>query len=186
MVVLPHLQFLILGFTALYYIAVFGDLMNHMNLPLLVSCKNVYCDGIYDLCHVGHKNLFRAALKNGNRLFVGVVGDKDANNYKRPPIMTAAEREAEVASCKCVTKVIANAPCFGLTKEFIEEHHIHVVCFGQEYLDRFPDPKDDPYYSVPRLMGIAEPLPRTEGLSTSDLIKRIQGMQPADQKKSPT
>jgi len=73
--------------------------------------------------------LFHKALKLGNRLFVGVVGDKDANSYKRPPIMTAAERESEVASCKCVTKVIPNAPCFGLTEEFIKEHHIHVVAF---------------------------------------------------------
>jgi len=95
-VVVPHLQFLILCFVTFYYIAIFADLMNHMNMPLLQACKNVYCDGIYDLCHVGHKNLFRHALTYGNRLFVGVIGDEDANNYKRPPVMSAAEREAEV------------------------------------------------------------------------------------------
>merc|ERR1719335_2110093 len=109
-------------------------------MPHLTVCRNVYCDGIYDLCHIGHKNLFREALKNGNRLFVGVVGDTDANNYKRPPVMSASERENEVASCKCVTKVIQNAPCFGLTEEFILQHRIHVVAFGQEYLERFPNP----------------------------------------------
>jgi len=157
-----------------YYISVFGDLMNHLNLPLLQKCTNVYCDGVYDLCHVGHKNLFRKALSYGNRLIVGVVGDKDAKEYKRPPVMTAAEREAEVGSCKCVTKVVPNSPCFGLTKEFIEKHKIHKVAFGQEYVDRYPDPADDPYYKVPRQMGIGIPLPRTPGLSTSDLIKRIQ------------
>eukprot|EP00405_Crypthecodinium_cohnii_P019301 CAMPEP_0206472724 /NCGR_PEP_ID=MMETSP0324_2-20121206/32390_1 /ASSEMBLY_ACC=CAM_ASM_000836 /TAXON_ID=2866 /ORGANISM="Crypthecodinium cohnii, Strain Seligo" /LENGTH=488 /DNA_ID=CAMNT_0053947417 /DNA_START=144 /DNA_END=1611 /DNA_ORIENTATION=- len=185
LVVLPHLSFITCVFVAFYYVGVFADLMYHMNLPLLQVVRNVYCDGIYDLCHVGHKNLFRKALTLGNRLFVGVVGDDDANSYKRPPIMTAAERENEVASCKCVTKVIPNAPCFGLTREFIEKHKIHIVAFGQEYLERFPDPKDDPYYRVPREMGIAKPLPRTEGLSTSDLIKRIQS-RAADEKKSPT
>jgi choline-phosphate cytidylyltransferase len=184
-VVMPHLHFLMFFFAACYYIAVFGTLMAHMNLPLLQVIKNVYCDGIYDLCHIGHKNLFRSALKNGNRLFVGVVGDTDANNYKRPPVMSASERENEVSSCKCVTKVIQNAPCFGLTEEFIKRHRIHVVCCGQEYIDRFPDPDNDPYYKVPRKMGIAKPLPRTDGLSTSDLIKRIQNMG-ADVKKSPT
>jgi len=182
LVILPHLNFLILCFVVFYYITVFGDLMNHLNLPLFQMCSNVYCDGIYDLCHVGHKNVFRKALKFGNRLFVGVVGDTDANDYKRPPIMSAAEREAEVGSCKCVTKVIGNAPCFGLTQEFIKEHRIHLVCFGQEYLDRFPDPEDDPYYKVPRKMGIARPLARTPGLSTSDLIARIQS-RGADEKK---
>lgn len=186
MVIMPHLQFLILCFVVFYYIAIFGDLMNHMNLPLLQVCRNVYCDGIYDLCHIGHKNLFKKALKLGNRLFVGVVGDEDANNYKRPPVMTAKERETEVASCKCVTKVIPNSPCFGLTEEFIRQHRIHVVAFGQEYLDRFPNPDDDPYYKAARKMGIAHPMPRTEGLSTSDLIKRIQGMGSAAEKRSPT
>ena len=103
-----------------------------------------------------------------------------------PPIMSAAERCAEVEACKAGTKVIPNAPCFGLTKEFLDEHQIHVVAYGEEDLERFPNPKDDPYYRVPREMGIARPLPRTQGLSTSDLIRRIQKARPADQKKSPT
>jgi len=184
MVVMPHLQFLILCFVVFYYIAVFADLMNHMNMPLLQVCRNVYCDGIYDLCHIGHKNLFKRALKQGNRLFVGVVGDKDANAYKRPPVMTAAEREIEVAACRCVTKVIPNSPCFGLTEEFIKVHRIHVVAFGEEYQERFPNPDDDPYYKVPRKMGIAIPMPRTEGFSTSEIIKRIQSRAP-DEKKTP-
>lgn len=176
----------ILALVMVYYIAVFADLCSYLNMPLLTSCRNVYCDGIYDLCHIGHKLLFQNALQFGNRLFVGVVGDKDANNYKRPPIMTHDERCAEVEACKAVTKVIPNAPCFGITREFLDEHQIHVVAYGQEYLERYPDPKDDPYYRVPREMGIASPLPRTQGLSTSDLIRRIQQALPADEKKSPT
>lgn len=183
MVLLPQAHFIVFCFVVFYYMAVFNDLMIHMNLPLLQRCTNVYCDGIYDLCHVGHKNLFRRALTNGNRLLVGVVGDEDANNYKRPPIMSASERESEVSSCKCVTKVIPNAPCFGLTEEFIRKHRIHVVAFGMEYEERYPDPATDPYYKVPRQMGIAKPMPRTAGLSTSELISRIQA-RGTDQKKA--
>lgn len=111
----------------------FGDLCTYMNLPLLTTNVNVYCDGVYDLCHIGHKNLFKAALKFGTRLYVGVVGDKDAMNYKRPPIMSMEERAAEVEACKGVHKVIKNSPCFGITQEFVEEHMIHVVCHGVEY-----------------------------------------------------
>lgn len=165
-----------------YYIAVFADLCAYLNMPLMTVCRNVYCDGVYDLCHIGHKTLFRNALMFGNRLFVGVVGDEDASGYKRPPIMTHDERCAEVEGCKSVTKVIRNSPCFGLTKEFLDYHQIHVVAFGEEYLERYPNPDDDPYYSIPRKMGIARPLPRTKGLSTSDLIKRIQSSKPADQR----
>ena len=100
--------------------------------------------------------------------------------------MTSDERCAEVEACKAVTKVIPDAPCFGLTREFLDLHQIHVVAYGEEYLERYPDPNDDIYYKVPRLMGIARPLPRTQGLSTSDLIQRIQAAPPAGAKKSPT
>ena len=176
----------ILALVMVYYIAVFADLCSYLNMPLLTSCRNVYCDGVYDLCHIGHKLLFQNALQFGNRLFVGVVGDEDANTYKRPPIMTHDERCAEVEACKAVTKVIPNAPCFGITREFLDDHQIHVVAFGEEYCERYPNPQDDPYYRVPREMGIASPLPRTQGLSTSDLIRRIQNARPAEEKQSPT
>jgi len=176
----------ILTLVIIYYIAVFGDLCYFLNMPLLTVCRNVYCDGVYDLCHIGHKILFKRALAYGNRLFVGVVGDADASAYKRPPIMSHAERCAEVEGCKSVTKVIQNAPCFGLTQEFLDLHQIHVVAFGEEYLERYPNPDDDPYYGYVRKIGIAKPLPRTQGLSTSDLIQRIQKARPAEEKNSPT
>jgi choline-phosphate cytidylyltransferase len=175
----------IITLVTVYYIAVFADLSSYLNLPLLATCRNVYCDGVYDLCHIGHKRAFQNALACGNRLYVGVVGDEDASNYKRPPVMSHAERCAEVEACKAVTLVIPNAPCFGLTQEFLDEHQIHVVAFGEEYLTKYPDPKDDPYYSLVRLQGIGYPLPRTNTLSTTDLIKRIQESGTLE-KKSPT
>uniref|UniRef100_A0A7S3Q196 ethanolamine-phosphate cytidylyltransferase n=1 Tax=Chaetoceros debilis TaxID=122233 RepID=A0A7S3Q196_9STRA len=170
----------ILFLVLVYYIAVFADLCSYLNMPLMTVCKNVYCDGVYDLCHIGHKTLFRNALRYGNRLYVGVVGDKDASSYKRPPIMTHDERCAEVEACKSVTKVLPNSPCFGLTKEFLDTHQIHVVAYGEEYLERWPNPDDDIYYGYARKIGIARPLPRHDGLSTSDLIRRIQNAKSAD------
>jgi cytidyltransferase-like protein len=175
----------ILTLVAIYYIAVFSDLCFYMNLPLLATCRNVYCDGVYDLCHIGHKKAFVNALGLGNRLLVGVMGDEDCAKYKRPPIMSHDERCAEVEACKAVTKVIPNAPCFGLTQEFLDEHQIHVVAFGEEYLTKYPNPDDDPYYGLPRRLGIACPLPRTNTLSTTDLIRRIQ-LAEGIEKMSPT
>ena len=97
---------------------------------------------------------------------MGVVGDEDASSYKRSPFMTHDERCAEVEACKSVTKVICNSPCFGLTEEFINAHQIHVVAYGEEYLERYPNPDDDPY----------------DGLSTSELIRRIQSSGPANER----
>ena len=49
----------ILALVLVYYIAVFADLCAYLNMPLLTTCRNVYCDGVYDLCHIGHKMLFK-------------------------------------------------------------------------------------------------------------------------------
>ena len=58
-----------------YYVTVFADICSHMNLPLLNTVTNVYCDGIFDLLHRGHMEQFRQAhdcVPGGTRLFVGV------------------------------------------------------------------------------------------------------------------
>jgi len=131
----------------------------------------VYIDGVFDLCHVGHKRLMENALKHGNRLIVGVMSDEDCLGYKRPPIMNCEERCTEVRSCKFVSKVIPGAPCHGLTEQFLRAHNIHVVVHGEEYL---PTPeKPDKYYDVPRRLGMTKVAPRTPGMSTSTIIARI-------------
>ena len=155
-----------------YYAMVCHEICDHTHQPLLTVNINVYCDGIYDMCHVGHMKAYENAAKNGTRLFVGVCGDEDATPYKRAPIMSTAERCAVVERCKYVYKVIPNAPCVkgALDLAFIRKHNIHIVCCGQEYQD---NPNDE-WYAVPRKLGILRTVPRTGGISTSDLINRIQ------------
>ncbi|EKX32318.1 hypothetical protein GUITHDRAFT_121513 [Guillardia theta CCMP2712] len=175
--------FISLGLVMFYYVTILAELSLYMNLPLLTLTTNVYCDGVYDLCHKGHKNLFQAALTFGNRLLVGVMSDEDCEQYKRRPIMTTDERCKEVNSCKAVHKAIPLPHDYsktGLTREFIEEHNIHIVAHGAEYnLDneayakKIAEGACIDYYKVPREMGITRTFPRTEGISTSDLIKRI-------------
>ena len=161
-------KFLNLFMTVFYYSSIFYDICTFMNLPMLTPVINVYIDGVFDLCHLGHKNHIMRALKYGNRLLVGVMADEDVRKYKRDPIMTLEERCAEVEALRCVYKVIPGAPCFGLTKEFIDEWKIHIVLASPEY-----DKPDDKYYKVPKALGILKFMPRTDGVSTSELIKRI-------------
>ena len=99
--------------------------------------------------------------------------------YKRAPIMTADERARAVENCKFVSKVIRNPPCTkgALTEEFIRKHNIHIVVAGFEYDDspeNVAKRGEDLWYKAPRDMGILKYIPRTEGVSTSTLIKRIQ------------
>lgn len=161
-------NFLCLFMVFFYYITILSEVALFMNLPIFSVVRNVYVDGIYDMCHLGHKLVFKKAIKLGTRLFVGVVCDEDAIRYKRKPIMTTKERERAVAACKYVHKVIPNAPCFGITEKFIKEHNIHVVGYSEEY-----DNDEDIYYKIPRELGIGRALPRTKGMSTSELIRRV-------------
>ncbi|CAD2222334.1 Cytidylyltransferase-like, putative [Angomonas deanei] len=109
------------------------------------------------------------ALKYGNRLIVGVCGDEECENYKRRPIMTTQERVKEVSLCKYVSEVIENSPVTGVTEEMIKYYNIHVVACGEEYFT-----PEDTYYAVPRRLGMLKSVPRTKGISTSELIKRIR------------
>lgn len=161
-------NFVCLFLAFFYYITIVSEVALFLNLPLFSVVRNVYVDGVYDMCHLGHKLAFKNAIKFGTRLYVGVISDEDASKYKRKPIMTTEERESAVAACKYVHKVISNAPCFGLTKEFIKENNIHIVAHSEEY-----EKPDDIYYKVPREMGITRILPRTKGMSTSELIRRV-------------
>jgi cytidyltransferase-like protein len=143
-----------------YIMSVFSEICAYTKLTILSPNINVYCDGIFDMCHIGHMKAFGHAAAFGTRLYVGVCNDEDSTVYKRTPIMTMDERMEVVAACKCVYKVIPNAPCHPgtLTEEFIKEHNIHIVAHGAEY-----DTPTDKYYVVPRKLGIVRTTPRTQG-----------------------
>ncbi|CCW64932.1 unnamed protein product [Phytomonas sp. EM1] len=155
--------------TVVYVIGILVDLSYSLNLPIFVPVRNVYIDGVFDLCHAGHKRMMAKALSFGNRLIVGVCGDDECTAYKRRPIMTTEERVNEVKLCKYVSEVIPNVPTTGVTEGMIKFYNIHVVACGEEY-----NSPDDTYYEVPRRLGILRTLPRTPGISTSLLINRIR------------
>ena len=83
--------------------------------------------------------------------------------------MTLEERCAIVATCKGVDEVIPAAPYPGIPESFLREHNIHIVAHSPEY-----DRPDDRYYAVPRALGMTRVLPRTDGISTSELLRRVQ------------
>jgi len=165
-------NFIILLVVGLYYMSTLYEISEYMELSIFGITRNVYVDGVYDMCHLGHFNSFKQALSYGTRLSVGVLSDEHVSKYKRPPIMTMEERAAVVATSRHVHKVIAPCPFPGLPAEFIKEHRIHVVCHSPEYTG-----PDDKYYTIPREMGITRVMPRTEGMSTSELIKRVKAYQ---------
>ena len=129
----------------------------------------VYADPVADLFHYGHMEFLRKARDLGDYLLVGIYADDVLETYKRRPILTMEERAASVAACRYVDEVLLNAP-LRVDAEWIARYDIHIVAHG----DDFSEEQFQDYYGVPIEMGIFRTVPYTQGISTSEIIRRIR------------
>jgi cytidyltransferase-like protein len=92
----------------------------------------VYADVVCDLFHYGHVAFFEQARLLGDRLVVGVVGDRDVLTYKPAPILTHAERVAVVRGCRFVDRVLeAPAPLY-CTCAFLDQIGADFCCHADD------------------------------------------------------
>jgi cytidyltransferase-like protein len=131
--------------------------------------RKVYVDMIGDLFHMGHVALLRAARELGDYVVVGVISDELAASYKRRPIMTMPERIAVIEACRYVDEVIPDAPLV-VTSDFLRTHGIDLVAHGDDISDEVVQE----VYGGPHREGKVRLLRYTEGISTTELIGRIQ------------
>lgn len=132
------------------------------------SIEIVYISGVWDLFHVGHLNVIWQAKALGDVLIVGVVTDEFAMEYKgQLPLIPFEQRCAIVKSIQYVDVVVPvrdfNVPVHGVT---IRAHGPgYGVYDGQKIvLRQLAD------------LGIRTvSIPRTPGVSTTDIIERIKG-----------
>ena len=129
----------------------------------------VYVDMVADLFHFGHVALREQARAYGEELVVWVHSDAIVESYKRRPVMTMDERVASVRGCRFVDEVVPNAPLV-ITREWLELHRIDLVVHG----DDFDPALADRLYGVPMAMGIFHTVPYTPGISSTEIIRRIQ------------
>ena len=128
----------------------------------------VYCDGVFDLFHSGHVNHFKRIKWDYKEctLIVGIMSDRDATGYKRPPIYSEEERCTLVESCKYVDRVIKNAPLY-VSTEFLNNHSIdkviHAFSSKQDY-EKQKDFYKDKLETIPY---------QHNGPSTTSIIKKI-------------
>ena len=128
----------------------------------------VYADMVADLFHPGHVEFLKQIRVLGDYLLIGVNADDALAPYKRRPILTMQERVAMVAACRYVDEVLPNAP-MRIDRAWIDKHDIQLVVHG----DDFPPERLRYHYQVPIEMGIFRTVPYAEGISTSDIIRRI-------------
>ncbi|KAL6763434.1 hypothetical protein V8C86DRAFT_2495052 [Haematococcus lacustris] len=136
----------------------------------------VYCDGIFDMFHLGHARALEQAkqLFPNTRLLVGVCSDAVTHAYKGKTVMNEKERYESVRHCKWVDEVIEDAP-WVITPDFLDRHNIDFVAH-----DDLPYPDTSGQAGVPgdvyaqvKQAGRFRATQRTEGISTSDLILRV-------------
>ncbi|KAG7254441.1 hypothetical protein CRUP_032412, partial [Coryphaenoides rupestris] len=107
----------------------------------------VYADGIFDLFHSGHARALMQAknLFPNTYLIVGVCSDELTHKYKGFTVMDESERYEALRHCRYVDEVVRDAP-WTLSPDFLDKHKVCMFV----------------------------PTQRTEGISTSDLITRIE------------
>lgn len=135
--------------------------------------KRVYIDGIFDLFHRGHlESLIQAKnILNDVFLIVGVISDKDAEGYKRLPIINQDDRCAIIKSINIVDEVIEDAPLV-ITKEFIEKYNIDLVVHGFSNDEDWEKQKDFFDYLIKE--NKFKRINYYDKTSTTDIIKKIK------------
>lgn len=132
----------------------------------------VWMDGAFDMMHYGHVNAFRQGRSLGTHLIVGVNSDETITKCKGKPICSEQERIDTVRGCKFVDEVVEGVP-YIMNDEYLE----YVI---QKYRIDYIVHGDDPcivdgknVYETAVKRGKYLTIPRTEGISTTDIVGRM-------------
>lgn len=137
-----------------------------------MDIKRVYIDGIFDLFHRGHLESFKKAKNSfkNTYLIVGIISDKDAEGYKRKPIITENDRYEIIKNLKLVDEIIENSPLI-IDLEFIDNNKIDLIVHGFSNDADFEKQKD--FFTLPLKLGKFKRIEYYKPLSTTDIINRI-------------
>ena len=127
--------------------------------------KRILIVGVFDLFHIGHKNIFKRVKVDYHpcKVIAGVLSDSTTMKYKRIPICNEKSRYQTVSYCQYVDEVIEDFP-LKVLKEQLELYNIDYVIRGKE------NSVSDFMFKYPKDIGILIEVPRTEGISTTKLI----------------
>ena len=130
---------------------------------------SIYCDGCFDLVHLGHYNAIRQAAQFGNYLVCGVAADAEILANKGPPILNVHERAEIMRHCKFVDEVQIDIP-YTPSLETLKS-------FGCDFYAHGDDPAIDcngvDVTTVFRENNCYKEFKRTEGVSTTDTTGKL-------------
>lgn len=132
----------------------------------------IWMDGAFDMMHYGHMNAFRQGKALGTYLIVGVNSDETITACKGSPVTCDTERIETVRGCKWVDEVVPGVP-YIMNDEYlmniIEKYRIDYIVHGDDPC--IVDGKD--VYESAQKIGKYLTIPRTEGISTTDIVGRM-------------
>jgi len=132
----------------------------------------IFMDGAFDMMHYGHMNAFRLGRSLGTHLIVGVNSDDSIKQCKGAPLMNEKERMVMVKGCKFVDEVVPNCPYIMNEKYLnyiIKKYQVDYVIHGDDPC--IVDGKD--VYESAKKAGKYRSIPRTQGVSTTDIVGRM-------------
>ncbi len=131
--------------------------------------KTIITFGTYDLLHIGHVRILQRAAALGDKLIVGVsCSDLNESKKGRAPVYTTEDRMAIISALECVDEVFVEKS-LELKGEYNKQFNADVLVMGDDWKGRF-----DEFKSLCEVVY----LPRTTGISTSQLIADISDINP--------
>jgi len=125
----------------------------------------VYTFGVFDLTHYGHLIALKKAKKMGDKLIIGVLTDEVAESFKRKPIISEQDRFRMIEELGLGDVIYQKE--LSPSQQFLDDLGITIItkAEGAGWTDE----------NVPEWKNIKSVLlPYTDGISTSEIIKRCR------------
>lgn len=131
-----------------------------------------YTTGVYDMFHIGHLNILKKAKELCDYLIVGVSTDELVQDYKhKKPIIPYEHRKTIVEAIKYVDEVV---PQVSMDKmEAWKKIKFDVMFHGDDWKNSEMYNKYKEEFDKVNVDIVF--LPHTAGISSTDLVKKIQG-----------
>ena len=137
--------------------------------------KVIYIDGAFDLFHVGHVEILRAAREQGDFLLVGIHTDEEVTARRGPhlPIMGLHERALSVLACRYADEVIMGAPEI-ISEDLLTTFGIGLVVRGTTHETATREAaSEEARYAVAKSKDMLRMLPSPSNMTSATLIRRI-------------
>ncbi|KAK0924216.1 choline phosphate cytidylyltransferase [Friedmanniomyces endolithicus] len=134
-----------------------------------IAEDRLWIDGCFDFFHHGHAGLMLQSRRLGSELLVGLHSDEEIRANKGPTVMSLKERVAAVEACRFSTKCVPDAP-YVTSLPWISHYGCQYVTHGDDITS---DASGNDCYRFVKKAGRMKIVPRTPGISTTDLVGRM-------------